>query len=87
MHFIFYRRAIPLNSTCIVRKNIKMPNAADCPGYRFRIKDALGNTAVANITVSPMTGQTIDGAASKTLTSNYQLIVLRSLGDNWITET
>lgn len=49
------------------------------------IKDANGNAGTNNITVNTSGGQTIDGAASKTINSNYGDLRLYTDGTNWFT--
>jgi hypothetical protein len=48
------------------------------------IKDEAGNAATHTITITPQSG-TIDGAASKTITSNYGVVRLYDDGTNYFT--
>ncbi len=50
-------------------------------GKQVVIKDKSGNASTNNITVSG--AQTVDGAASKTINSNYGVLRLISDGSNW----
>lgn len=66
-------------------RTITLPSAATVgAGAVFTVKDESGNAATHNITVSHAT-QTIDGAASKTISVNYGLLNLYSNGTNWFT--
>ena len=49
------------------------------------IKDEFGNAATNNITVTAASGETIDGAATKIINTNYGLLRLRSNGSAWMT--
>ena len=59
---------------------ITLPDAADCPGKDFLILDT-GSSGT--ITLTPDAGDTINGSSSKTLTTQYTAIHLRSDGANW----
>ena len=65
---------------------IRLPNAADCPGYRFRIKDVSGNAAASSIAITPLEGQTIDGETTYTISTDYGMATVRSIGSGWTVE-
>jgi len=48
-----------------------------------RIKDSTGNSSTNNITINPNAAETIDGAATQSLNSNYAALTLISDGTNW----
>ncbi len=70
-----------------------LPSAVGLPGKRFRIEDVDGNASTEDppgtpwtITLTPTGGQTISGAATKTITADYGTLLVRSDGRNWIEE-
>lgn len=52
-------------------------------GQMFIVKDASGNAAANNITISNADGVNIDGAASTTITTNYGVKRFYSDGSQW----
>lgn len=54
-------------------------------GRTLLIKDESGNAGSSNITINTYGADTIDGAASVTLSDNYGLLELYTDGDNWYT--
>jgi hypothetical protein len=54
-------------------------------GQEFVIKDGKGDAGANTITVTPNGGDTIDGAASKTITTNYGVMRLLYLASGWVT--
>jgi len=62
---------------------ITLPDPTLNAYVRFEIKDTSGNAGTDNITVSPFAAETMDGAASMTITANHGLIKLFSDGVNW----
>lgn len=56
-------------------------------GRRLTIKDETGSAATNNITVDTEGSETIDGAASKTVSTNYGYITVYSDGTNWFVIT
>jgi hypothetical protein len=62
---------------------INLPSAASCPGKIYRIgkKDASVNA----VTIDPAAAQTIDGAATLAISTQYQVATIMSDGANWIT--
>ena len=64
---------------------ITLPTASVVKGRAFIIKDEDGNAATNNITVATEGSETIDGAATYVLTSNYESVGLYSYGTNWFT--
>lgn len=63
---------------------ITLPSASAVRG-RYIVKDESGNAAVNNITINPPSGQTIDGAANSTISTNYGSRGFYSNGANWFT--
>jgi hypothetical protein len=61
---------------------ITIPNPASMAGRLLTIKDISDNAVTNNITISPASG-TIDGASSKVLNSNYDVLQLTTDGTNW----
>lgn len=62
---------------------VTLPAATNFNGRRLIIKDKSGNASTNNITVSG--AQTVDGAASKTINTNYGVLRVESDGSNWFT--
>jgi hypothetical protein len=59
-------------------------DAAAPTGYEVKVADSTGSATTANITVQQVAAETINGAASYTLTENWQSITLRKKADgNW----
>ncbi|MGH3205923.1 MAG: hypothetical protein ACRDP5_28310 [Streptosporangiaceae bacterium] len=52
-------------------------------GQTYIIKDETGHAATNHITVATSSGQTIDGAASATISTNYGVLRVYSNGGNW----
>ena len=73
---------ILVDSTAAIR-TVTLPSAATIPGRRYTIKDWKGTAATHTITIATVSSQTIDGAGSATLTTNYQAVELVSDGANW----
>ena len=62
---------------------LTLPNAAtEGSGREYIIKS---ETSSASITISTIASQTIDGAASKSITTGYGVVRLYSDGSNWFT--
>lgn len=61
--------------------NIALPAASSLQGHEYTIKkiDSTANT----VTINPNGAETIDGESSYTLSSQYQVIQIRSDGTNW----
>lgn len=55
-------------------------------GQTYVIKDEAGTAGTNNITIATTGGQTIDGAATKVINTNYGSMKLYSNGSNWYTE-
>lgn len=66
---------------------LRLPPASIVRNRRFRIKDQRGNAATFNITLTPAGAETIDGAATKVISTNYGEVAVRSTGSAWVTET
>ena len=54
-------------------------------GKRYIIKDEAGGAAANNITIDPAGSQTIDGAATATINTNYGTLEVYTDGTNWFT--
>jgi hypothetical protein len=61
---------------------ITLPAASTCPGRHYTIKktDASGN----GVTVDPNGTETIDGATTKTITTQWGVLQITSDGANWL---
>jgi hypothetical protein len=63
---------------------ITLPSATGVDG-RYIVKDESGAAAANNITVQGPSGQTIDGAATNTISTNYGVRGYYSNRTNWFT--
>lgn len=75
---------IGVTSTASAR-TITLPTAVGSAGKTYIIKDESGGAAANNITVATTGGQTIDGAASVAIATNYGISRVYSDGANWFT--
>jgi hypothetical protein len=73
---------VGITSTASAR-TITLPTAAGKTGRRYIIKDESGGAATNNITIATTGGQTIDGAATLTINTNYGTNSVYSDGTNW----
>lgn len=68
-----------------------LPSAASRGGVPLAFKDVSGNFAAHNLTLTPAAGDTIDGASSLVLSTNYQYVNLMPANDGtttgWSVET
>lgn len=62
---------------------ITLPTAVTLAGQEFLIKDWKGQSATHNITIATTSAQTIDGASTKVISSNYGSVRVVSDGANW----
>jgi len=62
---------------------VTLPTAVGCDGRHYIIKNASLTGPTPVLTIATTSSQTIDGAASWTLTSGYETITLVSNGANW----
>jgi len=63
-----------------------LPDATKCNGKEIVIKDATGNAATHNITIDPVIGgQTVDGAATIAISTNWGKVTVKAVNGNWIT--
>ncbi len=62
---------------------LTLPTAVGRTGKEFVLKDWKGQSATRNLTIATTSSQTIDGAASKTISTNYNSIKVISDGANW----
>lgn len=64
---------------------ITLASATVTAGRMVIIKDEGGQAGTNNITIATEGSETIDGAASKTISTNYGVLRLYSDGTNWFT--
>lgn len=64
--------------------NVSLPSATNCPGKVIRIIKTDSSANGVAILPSSGSGQTINGAASYSLTSQFAFVQLRSTGANWL---
>lgn len=65
---------------------ITLPAAAEFPKFkRLTVKDIQGAAGAYTITITPNGAEKIDGAATKTITTNYGVVTIYSDGANWFT--
>jgi hypothetical protein len=62
---------------------ITLPTAVGIEGKELIVKDYLGQAATNNITIATTSAQTIDGASTKVLSTNYISYKVISDGANW----
>ena len=74
-----------LTDSTAAASTITLPTAVGIPGKIFTVKDWKGQAATNNITVATTSSQTIDGAASKVINTNYGYYRLKSDNANWST--
>ena len=63
--------------------SLTLPTAQTVSGRTIIVKDAGGNAATNNITIDTEGAQTIDGAATKVISTNYDSVKLYCDGSNW----
>lgn len=68
-------------------KSVLLPTAVGNKGKKLVIKDGAGLAATNNITVDPSGAETVDGAPTLVMRTNWQAVTLISDGANWVTET
>lgn len=73
---------IRVTSTAAAR-TITLPTAAGIAGRVYEIKDTSGGAGTNNITIDADGTETIDGAATATISAHYGSIKLASNGTNW----
>lgn len=61
---------------------VNLPSAVGLGGRMYVICDK-GNAGAANVTILPAGAETISGAASYVISSNYGSVWLQSDGSNW----
>jgi len=75
---------IGVTSTASVR-TITLPTAVNVAGRVYIVKDESGGAATNNITIATTSSQTIDGASTKVINTNYGFYWVYSDGANWFT--
>jgi hypothetical protein len=75
---------IGVTSTAAAR-TITLPTAVNVTGRVYIVKDESGGAATNNITVDCTGGQTINGAATNVINTNYGSVTVYSDGANWFT--
>jgi hypothetical protein len=60
---------------------ISLPAASGCAGRIYNIKKS--SAALNNVVIDPNGSETIDGAATRTLTVQYEGVLIQSDGSNW----
>lgn len=63
--------------------SLTLPTAQTVAGRTIHIKDAGGNAATNTITIDTGGGETIDGASTYVLSTDYEAVSLYSDGSNW----
>lgn len=67
-------------------RTVTLPNTNTVPiGKLYIVKDETGGALVNNITLATTAAQTIDGAATKVVNTNYGYFEVYSNGTNWFT--
>ncbi|HCW2960546.1 hypothetical protein HUC53_06555 [Escherichia coli] len=64
--------------------SVTLPPAADCPGKLIRVIKTDSTTNGVAIFVTSGSGNTINGASSYSLNTQYAFVYLRSTGNNWL---
>ena len=75
-------QVILVDSTSAIR-TITLPTAVGIKGKLYTVKDWKGQSATNNITIATTSSQTIDGASTVTMSTNYQTVRVVSDGSNW----
>ena len=60
---------------------VNLPAAAGCSGRVYVIKKISG--AALNVTVDANASETIDGALTRVLTTQYETVMIQSNGTSW----
>jgi hypothetical protein len=66
-------------------RTVNLPDARFCKGKQIVVKDGAGSAGTNNITLDGFGSQTIDGSATKLISTNYGAITIKSDGANWLT--
>jgi len=66
-------------------RTVNLPTAVGLKGKIFVVKDGAGSAGANNITIDPNGAETIDGAATKAITTNYGSLRFYSTGSAWLT--
>lgn len=74
------------DGTTLVRSNtatVNLPSAAAVPGRSYTVKLLVVPASGTSVAVTPVFGQTVDGAASTALSARYKYVTVQSDGSNW----
>jgi hypothetical protein len=81
-----------LTTDCIVAytsltapRTATLPTSVGVKGKIYIVKDEAGLAGTQNITIATTSAQTIDGAATKVINTNFGVFRLYSNGTNWFT--
>jgi len=77
---------IHVTYTVTAAVTITVATAEAYAGREVVIKDAGGNASVNNITIATEAAETIDGAPTATISTDYGAVRLYSDGTNWFTK-
>lgn len=66
-------------------RTVTLPTAKTCKGKEIVIKDGSGQAGTHNITIDGNSDETIDGAATNVISTNYGVRTVKSTGTGWIT--
>lgn len=73
-------------TTLTAARTVTLPDGLTLPpGRTVTIKDEAGTAATNNLTIATTSGQTIDGAATKVINTNYGFVRLYWSGTAWFT--
>jgi hypothetical protein len=75
-------QTILVDSTSAIR-TITLPTAVSISGRIYIVKDWKGQASTHNITIATTSAQTIDGAATVVMSTNFQTVRVISDGSNW----
>lgn len=76
---------IILYTSLTAGRTVSLPDATRCKGKEIVVKDGAGAAAANNITLDGNGAQTIDGAATYAINSNWGKVIVKSNGTNWNT--
>ena len=65
-------------------RTVTLPTSVGVRGKEYIIKDGAGSASTHNITIDGNGSETIDGATTKVISTDYGIVRIRSNGTNWI---